>query len=150
MTLAQCGAASCDWRATPAHEEAPARGEPGLGFFEVDGTCTADREAIRYLEGSTTIGLRCDLRAKSADRSRRPSARKREEAPRRNRTSVFEVSICGLMEPTGERPVVNTLAEPVALLPGELSVPKYRVTSSGAPGVCHWPLRGFFLDSPIW
>jgi len=40
---------------------------------------------------------------------------------------MFEVSICGLMEPTGERPVVNTLAEPVALLPGELSVPKYRV-----------------------
>ena len=31
MMLAQCGAASCDWRATPAHEEAPARGEPGLG-----------------------------------------------------------------------------------------------------------------------
>jgi hypothetical protein len=30
MMLAQCGAASCDWRATPAHEEAPARGEPGL------------------------------------------------------------------------------------------------------------------------
>jgi len=30
MMLAQCGAASCDWRATLAHEEAPARGEPGL------------------------------------------------------------------------------------------------------------------------
>jgi len=103
---------------------------------------TRDAPHTRYYEVDHS-----SITERSADRSRRPSARKREEAPRRNRTSVFEVSICGLMEPTGERPVVNTLSEPVALLPGELSVPKYRVTSSGAPGVCHWPLRGFFLDS---
>jgi hypothetical protein len=30
MMLAQCGAPSCDWRATPAYKEALARGEPGL------------------------------------------------------------------------------------------------------------------------
>jgi len=76
MMLAQCGAGSCDWRATPAHEEAPALGEHRGFGFGVDGTCTADHEAIRYLDGSTTIGLRCDLRATSQrkerpDRSRR-------------------------------------------------------------------------------
>jgi len=53
MMLAQCGAASCDWRATPAHEEAPARGEPGLP-----------------LGCAVTYGQR--HKGKSVDRSRRP------------------------------------------------------------------------------
>ena len=55
MMLAQCGAASCDWRATPAHEEAPAGGEPGLP-----------------LGCAVTYGQR--HKGKSADRSRRPEA----------------------------------------------------------------------------
>jgi hypothetical protein len=32
----------------------PRLGEDGAWIFGVDGTCTADHEAIRYLEGSTT------------------------------------------------------------------------------------------------
>jgi hypothetical protein len=54
MMLAQCGAGSCDWRATPAHEEAPALGENrGLGFRS-RWHLYADHEAVRYQCSSTT------------------------------------------------------------------------------------------------
>jgi hypothetical protein len=54
------------------HMKKPRLGRTGAWVFEVDGTCTADHEAIRYLESSTTIGLRCDLRATSQRKGRRP------------------------------------------------------------------------------